>query len=382
MLRLILILGVWLAVIVVVATQMDAAIHKHKTGITAEDKQRFAKQVALLSTVERQYQQQHYPVALQMLENGQSLFAEPHVPEQLALGYYLLKGKVHWSLWEYVEADQAWQTAERYAKTSAQKGMLTQLTRDSQRVVHDINRERNHRDVYLASPHVGPASELKGKVALIYVFLVDSSGNSWSLRDRSYVENTWHQAQAWLQEKARRYGSQVSFSQRLFLVDKNPRIARLRVGDVSNQFKHVDQVAMLAAKQLGFPSVLAFTDHINQEEHADQAMLLFHLARDGRSFASRCLRRCSNLGEFVVLLESARSKKWQSLQYAQAHESLHLFGADDLYNIRNAKYYEVRDIMNYPSSQLQASTLEALTAWSVGLDARKPDAPFKIKTLN
>jgi hypothetical protein len=81
------------------------------------------------------------------------------------------------------------------------------------------------------------------------------------------------------------------------------------------------------------------------------------------------------------LLESAHSKKWQSLQYAQAHESLHLFGADDLYNISNAKYYAVRDIMNYPSSLLQANTLEALTAWSVGLDTHKPATPFRIKVI-
>ena len=372
----------WFVVVVVAAQLMHALIEHDKSGISTAEKQHFARQVALLREVEDKYQQQQYPAALKLLDSGRSLFVDTQLPNQLALGYYLLKGKVHWSLWEYIEADQAWQTAERYARTPQQQRMLKQLTRDSQRVVNDINRERNQRQVYLASPHVGPAAELRGKIALIYIYLVDGGSKGWSLRDRTYVQQTWQMAQAWLQQKALHYGSQLSFSQRLFLVDKNPQIKRLRIGDVSSHFKNVDQVATLVARQLGYPDILSLTETIKQQAHADQAMVMLHLDRDGRSFASRCMQRCSDLGEFVVLLESAHRKKWQSLQYAQAHESLHLFGADDLYNIRKAKYYDVRDIMNYPASQLQASTLEDLTAWSVGLTLYKPKTPFKIKTLN
>jgi len=382
MLRFVSIMLAWLVIVVVAAMLMHGTLEQDKSGLSSVNQQQFTRQVALLRTVEDKYQQQQYSLALQLLESNQSLFISPTIPNQLMLGYYLLKGKVHWSLWEYVEADQAWQTAEHYARTDKQKRMLAQLTRDSQRVVNDINHERNYRQVYLASPHVGPAAELRGKIALIYIFVVDGGSNSWSLRDRSYVQQSWGTAQAWLQQKARRYGSQVSFSQRLFLVDKNPFIKRLRIGDVSNHFKNVDQVVALLARQLGYPDMLTLTERIRWQEHADQAMVMLHLARDGRSFASRCMHLCSNLGEFVVLLESARRKKWQSLQYAQAHESLHLFGADDLYNIRKAKYYDVRDIMNYPSSQLQVSTLQALTAWSVGLTTQKPKTPFKIKTFN
>lgn len=379
--RFVLILSCWLAIITVVASLMHKVIEANNTGVTAEDRQRFARQVTLLSAAEDKYQHQQYPAALRLLDNGRPLFTDAQVPGQLKLGYYLLKGKVHWSLWEYVEANQAWRTAEHYANTSKQRHILAQLTQNSLRVVNDINHERNNRDVYLASPQVGPAAVFKGKIALIYIFLVDAGGNAWSLRDRSYVQTTWRTAQAWLQDKARGYGTQVSFTQRLFLVDKNPQIRRLRVGDVTSKFQNVGRVTALVANQLGYPDLLTFIEEIKQQEHADQAMLILHLARDGRSFANRCLRQCSNQGEFAVLLESAHSKKWQSLQYAQAHESLHLFGADDLYNIRGAKYYEVRDIMNYPSSQLQVSTLEALTAWSVGLAAHPPKTPFKIKTI-
>lgn len=368
----------FLIAIVVVALESS----HNSTGLSHADKRRFAEQIAVLERVEDQYQQHRYLAGLHMLGSQRDLFSARQVPGQLRLAFYLLEGKLHWSLWQYVEADRAWHEAAKLAHTPQQQRMLASLVRDSQRVLDDINRERNEREVYRASPHIGPASELKGKVALIYIFLVDGEGDGWSLRDRAYVLDTWRLASDWLASAALRHGAQLNFTRRVFLVDKDPRILRLRVGDFKNKFRNVDRVASLVAKQLGYTSLLALSEAIKRQEHADQAMVILHLARDGRSFASRCMHRCGGEGEFAVLLESARRKKWQSLQYAQAHESLHLFGADDLYNIRGAKYFEVRDIMNYPSSELQASTLEALTAWSVGLDAHRPNTPFKIKTYH
>jgi len=380
--RFIVILLSWLAVIVVTFMLMLSALEQEDGGVAQTDISGASKQLAILRQAETHYRQQEYQPALQLLEARENLFTDKKLPADVLLRFYLLKGKVHWQLWEYVEAEQAWQFASLYAQTASQHNMVAKLVRDSQRVLDDINQERNDKNLYYASPHVGPAGELKGKIALIYVYLVDGGGNSWSLRDRDYVQAIWNSAQNWLESKARQYHSNVVFSKRLFIIDKHPQISRMQIGDVSSKFRNVDEVTTLAANQFGFPDILSFIEHIRQEEHADQAMLIFHLARDGRSFASRCMRRCSEQGEFVVLLESTRSKKWQSLQYAQAHESLHLFGADDLYNIRNAKYYAVRDIMNYPSSQLPASTLEGLTAWSVGIGTRKPEAPFKIKLMN
>ncbi|MBI1422465.1 MAG: hypothetical protein GC149_03290 [Gammaproteobacteria bacterium] len=373
---------VWLTVVIAAAFLFNSMLEQGKTAITSVDKRSYARHVALLKAAEAQYREQRYQAALQTLDDGHALFAQAQVPDQLHLAYYLLKGKVHWSLWEYIEADQAWSAATRYARTSKQRQVLTKLTHDSRQVVNDINRERDQREVYLASPHVGPAAALKGKIVLVYIFVVDGGGDGWSVRDRGYVLDNWRAAQAWLQTKAQQYGSETRFSQRVFLIDKNPQVNRMRVGDLNTKFRHADDVVTLVARQLGYPDMLSLSEDIKRQEGADQAMVLLHIARDGRSYASRCMHGCSALGEFVVLFEAPRSKRWQSLQYAQAHESLHLFGADDLYNIRQAKYYDVRDIMNYPSSLLQASTLETLTAWSVGLGIKKPATPFKIKTFH
>ena len=71
-------------------------------------------------------------------------------------------------------------------------------------------------------------------------------------------------------------------------------------------------------------------------------------------------------------------KRWDEVSYAQAHETLHLFGADDLYNLRSAGSYAPRDVMHYPSRLLSASTMEAITAFATGLRRDRPAAPFRI----
>lgn len=79
-----------------------------------------------------------------------------------------------------------------------------------------------------------------------------------------------------------------------------------------------------------------------------------------------------------MLFETARASKWQRMSYAIAHESMHLLGADDLYNVRMAKFYHPRDIMNYPSRFLSTSTIEGISAYAVGLIEEKPPTPFDV----
>ena len=329
------------------------------------------------------YKEKNYLLALEILHKVESDIAGKQLPVKFKRGVYHLKGAVHWSLWQYIDAEQAWVTALEHADTNEQKSKITSLLGEVQRVLEAVNDERTQRQVYLASPNAGPAASLKGKIALIYIFIKDKDSDNWSLRDRTHTINTWGQVEKWLSDKAGNFGSHISFSKRLFLVDRHPDINRFKVGDVSKQFKNADQVVQLVASQFGHKDIFSFINEIKNEEQAEQAILIFHISKNGRSFASRCMGYCGKaIGEFVFLMESTRPKHWQSLEYAQAHESLHLFGADDLYNIRAARNYAVQDIMNYPSSILWGSSMEDITAYAIGLRKTPPKTPFSIKTYS
>ena len=331
----------------------------------------------------RAYQNDDYLKALQLIDENEADFSDlPETEYVLGYHFYHLKGHVHSSLWQHIEADQSWKKAMTYTDNKKLRARLSRLIKASSHIISDINDERDQRAFYQASPQVGPAAVLKGRVVVVYVFLTDAALQNWSIRKRDFVMNNWSMAENWMQKESKQYSANISFVHRLFLVDKNPYIKRLKVGDYDKNFVNAGKVAQLAAENFGFSNMLSFMNEIKKQEKADQALLFLHLARDGRSFASRCMFHCQSDAEYVFLMEKPDTKFWQSMGYAQAHEALHLFGADDLYNIKQAKYYAVRDIMNYPSNVLGASTLDDITAYAIGLTDTKPKTPFKIKNYS
>jgi hypothetical protein len=133
--------------------------------------------------------------------------------------------------------------------------------------------------------------------------------------------------------------------------------------------------------------------------HNFMAVLIFHISyfitnQDQRSFARRCgythqrtrkingsiqtelFSNCTD--EYVMLMEKVKRNRWDKLHYAQAHEIMHVFGAADLYNIKEAANYEVTDIMNFQSKQLEHSKISPITSYAVGWQKNKPLAPFNI----
>ena len=134
-------------------------------------------------------------------------------------------------------------------------------------------------------------------------------------------------------------------------------------------------------KNLGEQSINQFIKKIKTQEKADHVAISFLVNRKDRSFAIRCLSNCSDNREFVFILEYAKTKYINDMEYALAHELLHLFGADDLYNISNGTYYAPRDIMHYQSKYLSTMNLGPLTAYSVGLIYKQPATPFTVRSF-
>lgn len=318
--------------------------------------------------------------ALARIERTVALLdSAPGLSDRVKARTYGFKAEVHWRLWQAVEAQAAWQRALTYAR-GAQRAYLKRRVAEAEVIIETVDAERGRDTVYIATPGVGPAAALQGRVLVLYVFLEDRDGHRWSPRQRHWALASWGTAERWLARGARAYGKTVEFSRRVFLVDRNPHIKQGRVdfADPSGG----EEVARLVAQDLGFPDVLTFTERAQREGGADQAVLLIHVGRDSRSFASRCHRRCRSAGEFAFVLEAGGPKTWQRTEYAQAHETLHLFGADDLYDLKGAKHYATRDIMHYPSRIVSVSTLEPITAYAVKLRDDRVPAPFTIITFH
>ena len=106
--------------------------------------------------------------ALSLLEQNETTFTHlPRSQRQILYEFYQLKGHCHAALWQYIEAEGMWHQASEYAVRADDKKRMRDLVQMSRRAINDMNQERNNKEVYHASPHVGPAAMLRGKVALI-----------------------------------------------------------------------------------------------------------------------------------------------------------------------------------------------------------------------
>ena len=248
-------------------------------------------------------------------------------------------------------------------------------------VVEKANKERDENSSYVASPNVGPAAKFMGEIGIVHLFVEEKTGQSWGLKQRTISLTAMDKAKEWFKKETTKYGKSVNFKQRVYLINRNPAIKRLSLGTDKKRYRYAQAIVKLAVKQLGNNTILSFLNKNKKEMQVQEVMLMVHINKSGRSFAKRCLFQCASTGEYTFILEDAAVKKWQSMEYAQAHESLHLFGAADLYNIKQSAYFATRDIMNYPSRYLDANVIEPITAYGIGLINEKPVTPFKIKRI-
>jgi hypothetical protein len=288
------------------------------------------------------------------------------------------KGDIHVFLWQHVEALACWKKAVFKAEPAHQAQLVRKIQHIG-KVLAALGSERHLRAQYQAMPGTGPARALKGKVAVIYLFIQMDGTGGWGMKQRDTALRSWASAKAWLSHWAARYQQTVTFSERLFVLDRSPELGRMPLASGPDTVAQAGSIVRQAIKELNGESPQAFIDRIKAEEQADQGILLLHIGAKRRSFAHCCIGGCDGYyGEFAMILESSAPSDWQCLEHVLAHESLHLFGADDLYNISAAKLYSPRDIMNYPSRFLSGSTLEGISAWAVGLLDTRPATPFPV----
>ena len=100
--------------------------------------------------------------------------------------------------------------------------------------------------------------------------------------------------------------------------------------------------------------------------------MLLHADVNGRSYAAPSYNDTAE--EYAYLLNTPIHHSWEGVERLQAHEALHLFGADDLYNLSGGRVYEPRDIMHYRTRYLNAAQIGPLTAFAIGWVGAPPGA--------
>jgi hypothetical protein len=255
--------------------------------------------------------------------------------------------------------------------------------------------ERAFNDTYVATRATGPAKSLQGKVLVAYVFIDDGIKTRWSGKSKLRSQQVLQQVEQWQKARAADYQiTELEFINKTFIVQRNPKLKAFSGISYKSQAKDIDKFVNMIMHDLGSSDVGSFIQDQMKQENAEQGVVIFHSNIDKRSFATRCgythvrtyykngekkqemLSDCNR--EFVMLTEQVKHNRWDKLQYVQAHEMLHVFGADDLYRIKNAAEYALTDIMNFQSRYLNHSDIHPVTAYAIGWQKTQPKAPFKI----
>jgi hypothetical protein len=184
-----------------------------------------------------------------------------------------------------------------------------------------------------------------------------------------------NQVLQWYRDQASHYSlPALQLDVRYFILNSPKGIGKTWLRD-PNFF---NQAQGLLTQQLGYRDLASFIADIQGTHQTSQIALVFHANNQSRSFAHICYQYCDT--EYVMLTEkmSQNPYAWATPQ-VQAHEMLHLFGAMDLYNIRDAKDYAVTDLMNYYSQALKYADISPVTAWAIGWADQQPDTPFPIQ---
>jgi hypothetical protein len=317
----------------------------------------------------------------------QEQFRDPIILQSL----HLKAAEIYQNRWHFVFAIESLKAAQeqRYEQR------ITRHIKQLRKHLQQVEAERGLNDSYIATKYSGPAKQLKGRVLVTYVYVDDGLKTRWSNKSRHRTEQVLELVQQWQTSKAITYGvNNIEFINRTFVARRNPLLRTSGHISFESDGKQIERYVTSIMNSLGEKNIGSFIENQLVLVGADQGVVILHTNFDQRSFAQRCgythkqqivkngqyetryISQCNN--EYVMLMEQVKRNRWDKMHYAQAHEMMHVFGAADLYNIKNAKDFSVTDIMNFQSKQLEYSAVDPITAYAIGWLDRPPKAPFKI----
>jgi len=235
--------------------------------------------------------------------------------------------------------------------------------------------ERRKLTYFTAMRGRGAAGTLRGKVAIIHLKMSTTTA-SWSARSSRSVTLTAAVSRDYLLAQAKRWKVPdltidaiewplaTRFAMPPVRLDGRNKVA---AGDGENLRK----TTRLAVESAMGRSMQAVVDDLREDGYANVAFLVhFPSGPVGiRDFAAPT-GAAGKAAEFAYLLEP----DWNvtSRSALAVHELLHLFGADDLYEVRGIGQDEVNDIMNAQCDGLGPTTIAETTAFAVGWTAAPP----------
>ena len=187
----------------------------------------------------------------------------------------------------------------------------------------------DHRDV-------GLCKELTRNAEALLVFVNDSASNWTQQEIQNFMGNMVNPGLDFIERNASAWGYNITFES-CYYEDGTGNVGILQYpGTVTDwdSETQVNDLVPLAAQNHGFATAEDMIKNVQDYAGTDQVAIVFVLDKDGRSYA-RWNTSNDSFVEHAVIYTSWDGK--QERPYVIAHEVMHLFGAEDLYEDRGER---------------------------------------------
>lgn len=243
---------------------------------------------------------------------------------------------------------------------------------------------RRSQTEYIVAREKGTARHLFERCLLIHIFVSSKDTLDWSAEGKVRVASAVESAKNWIKKQALQYNiNNLEFADDVIFVDRYLPVARLITPNFGSQEYNdfLKEWSSLLIYAMGYKSWNAFIKEKEEQFNADNSCVFFHINCKGRSYAISQIQRFSGIlsgrmpgrnieYSFVFAVNKHGYILWQEPVYA--HEMFHMFGADDLYDIKGAENYYVYDIMNLMRMDIDNNMVSPLTAYAVSWTGRRP----------
>ena len=218
--------------------------------------------------------------------------------------------------------------------------------------------------------NAGSAKRLSGSIYVLSVFAGDKH---WSRTGKEKLMNELYKAAGWISREAARYGKNVSFKYGTYGLDKTIKMAIAPGHGTGNED---GRVAHKALETVGYKNIGQFYEWFKKNEQCDNCLIVVFAQGRGRSYAVPYTPEyhVDYFTESCVVYESYEDGTPHGA-FGIAHEVLHCFGAEDLYETfqkpkiveEEAKKRYGDDIMHRFDYDINNLKIDEFTAWCVGL---------------
>lgn len=233
----------------------------------------------------------------------------------------------------------------------------------------------------------GTCRNFSGKIYLLTIY-VDDEESSWSQEEiDAFHQQVTSPALNYLAYQAQNRNIPLEFSSGYYSTDlERGRVIRYPgiLGDSSQSSGNAD-VLDHVAMSMDFSSKIAMYDHVLAQSGADQLAIMVAMNKTGRSYA--CCDKDNNPNHNLEYTMVYRNH-WKSQKFTTsttvAHELLHLFGAEDMYQEESdgrraqraaiAKQLFPNDIMFAGYYEIWDNVLSKATTYTIGWSDVPPDA--------